>query len=221
MKKTILAVTVFASLLSGCITTGDQATYAELQVQGQELYLESASQGTTYVTTTLEGTEEDRTVDAGYQTSQIPELEKMRTIVNATFLTAKPVYERFSEEMINNTVVGNYFAAIDAADNDEEIATVNAALSAEDKKIIADFKESSVSKELLVGLKDVAAVVLENSAAFAQVDTMALVMSIDFSEIMAEKELLGHTTDQILYMNDTVVSAYNNYQVISAMSTAE
>lgn len=221
MKKTILAATIFTSLLSGCITTGDQASYAELQAQGQELYLESASQGTTYVVTTGKGSEEDRTVDTGYQTSQIPELEKIRTVVNATFLTAKPVYERFSEEMINNTVVGNYFAAIDAADNDEEIAAVNAALSAKDKKIIADFQESSVGKELLVGLKDVAVVVLENSAAFAQVDTMALIASVDFSEIMTEKELLGHTTDQILYMNDTVVSAYNNYQVISAMDNAE
>jgi len=221
MKKTILAATVFASLLSGCITTGEPASYVELQAQGQELYLESASQGTTYVATTLEGSEEDRTIDEGYQTSQIPELEKIRTVVNATFLTAKPVYERFSEEMIHNTVVGNYFAAIDAADNDEEIATVNAALSAEDKKIIAEFKESSVSKELLMGLKDVAAVVLENSAAFAQIDTMALLTSVDFSEVMTEKDLLGHTTDQILYMNDTVVSAYSNYQVISAMSNAE
>jgi len=221
MKKTILAVTIFASLLSGCMTTGGQASYADLQAEGQELYLESAVVGTPYVITTAEGNEEKRTVESGYQESNIAELETMRTVINATFLTAKPVYERFSEEMINSPAVGSYFAAIDNAENDEEIAAINAALSPEDKKIIDDFKASSVSEELLAGLKDVALVVLKNSTEFAQMNTASLISSVDFSELMTEKDRLAHTTDQLLYMNDTVVSAYNNYQTISAMNNAE
>ena len=60
--------------------------------------------------------------------------------------------------MIN--VVGNYFYAIDTAENDEAVAAVNDDLSAEEQKIIADFKASSVGEELLIGLKDVALVVL-------------------------------------------------------------
>lgn len=221
MKKTILAVAVFASLLSGCMTTGGQASYADLQAQGQELYLESAAVGSSYVVTTADGTEEERTVAAGYQASNIVELENIRTIINVTFLTAKPVYERFSEEMINNTDVGNYFAAVDAAETDEEKAKVYTNLSPEKKQIIKDFENSSVGKELLIGLKDVAFVILKNSTAFTEIDTMALISNVDFSEIMAEKDRLGHTTDQLLYMNDTVVSAYKNYQVISAMNNAE
>jgi len=221
MKKTILAATIFASLLSGCMTTGGSASYAELQEEGQNLYLESATKGTSYVVLTAEGTEKTKTIDAGYQESKIAELENIRTIINATFLTAKPVYERFSDEMINSPVVGSYFAAIDNADDDEEIAAINAALSPEEKKIIDDFKASSVSQELLVGLKDVAAVVLANSDTFTQLDTSALISDVDFSDMMSEKDRLDHTADQLLYMNDTVVSAYNNYQVISAMSNAE
>ncbi|QFI38250.1 hypothetical protein FR932_10525 [Moritella marina ATCC 15381] len=221
MKKTILAVTIFASLLSGCITTGGSASYVELQEEGQDLYLESAMKGTSYEVLTAEGTKKTNTVNTGYQESKVEELENIRTVVNATFLTAKPVYERFSEEMINTPVVGSYFAAIGNAKNDEDIAVINAALSAEDKKIIEDFKASSVSQELLVGLKDVAVVVLANSETFYQLDTTALITSVDFSDMMAEKDRLSHTTDQLLYMNDTVVSAYNNYQVISAMSNAE
>jgi hypothetical protein len=221
MKKTILAATIFASLLSGCMTTGGGATYVELQEQGQELYLESATTGSSYIVLTEEGVEKTEKVGAGYQVSNIPELETIRMIVNATFLTAKPVYERFSEEMINSPAVGSYFAAIDNAENDEEIAAINAALSPEDKKIIDDFKASSVSEELLSGLGDVALVVLKNSASFAEIDTAGLISNVDFSELMTEKDRLGHTADQLLYMNDTVVSAYQNYQVISAMSNAE
>jgi hypothetical protein len=220
MKKTILAATIFASLLSGCMTTGESASYADLQAEGQELYLESAVVGTPYMTVE-KGEKVEHEVKTGYQVSNIPELETIRMVVNATFLTAKPVYERFSDEMINSPAVGSYFAAIDNAENDEAIAAINAALSPEEKKIIDDFKASSVSQELLTGLGDVAVVVLKNSASFAQIDAVGLISNVDFSELMTEKDRLGHTTDQLLYMNDTVVSAYQNYQVISAMSNAE
>jgi len=221
MKKTILAATVFASLLSGCMTTGGQASYADLQKEGVELYQDSAIVGTPYEFTKEDGTKIEGKVETGYQVSNVAELEVIRTVINATFLTALPVYERFSTEMMNNTEVGQYFAAVEAADTEEDKAQVFENLSEADKQKVKDFENSSVGQELLSGLGDVALVVLKNSAAFAELDTAALISNVDFSELMTEKDRLGHTADQILYMNDTVVSAYNNYQVISAMSNAE
>jgi len=221
MKKTILAATVFASLLSGCMTTGGQASYADLQKEGVELYQGSAIVGTPYEFTKEDGTKIEGKVETGYQVSNVAELEVIRTVINATFLTALPVYERFSTEMMNNTEVGQYFAAVEAADTEEDKSQVFENLSEADKQKVKDFENSSVSQELLSGLGDVALVVLKNSAAFAEIDTAALISNVDFSELMTEKDRVSHTADQILYMNDTVVSAYQNYQVISAMSNAE
>ena len=55
-------------------------------MQGQEFqYVDSAAGGISYVVTTAEGTEGKYSVDVGYQASNIAELEKIRTIVNARF----------------------------------------------------------------------------------------------------------------------------------------
>ena len=46
-------------------------------------------------------------------------------------------------------------------------------------------------------------------------------VNLDYKTILAEKDKLALTADQILYLNETVISAYNNYRIVSAFRSAE
>lgn len=203
MKKTVLAMVLAATMVSGCSMIGGSETvsYEDLREQGNVLLLASN--------------------EAGYKASDIQQLEAIRLVVNTAFLTAKPVYERYIDELMATPDLNNYFSAVEAMETEEEKRAVYDALNPEQKKIVDEFNQSSVGNEIMLGLKDAALVALKNSAVFLEADTTAMLSDVDFSKLMDEKDAVSLTAEQVIYMDKTVVSAYENYKVISAFSSAQ
>lgn len=203
MKKTIIASSLAIFLLSGCISTGfgEKSSYVELQKEGQEMMLSSNA--------------------GGYSASGVQDLEKVRLVINSTFLVAQPIYERYTETLINTPAIGNYLAATEAVDSKEDKEAIYTALTPSDKKTVDNYLKSSVTKEAMSGMSDVLSVLLENQSTFLTASSGNALLQVDWSDIMAEKDRISHTADQIAYLNSTVVSAYQNYQVVSAFSSAK
>lgn len=78
-----------------------------------------------------------------------------------------------------------------------------------------------MSKQVFAGLGEASLVALQNLAVFEALDTTGLLKSVEFSMLMQEKDKLAFTTKQVAYLNDTVVSAYKNHQIVSAFRSAE
>lgn len=203
MKKTILAVTLAASLLSGCSTImGNEArSYEELKADGQALLLASNEEG--------------------YSASGIQDLEKIRLGVNSVFLIAEPMYERYTESLLNTPEIGNFMAATEVAESEEEKKAIYDALPKETKDKVDAYLNSSMAQEIMAGLGEAVPVLLKNSTAFLQTNTTSILSQIDFTDLMAEKSRIAHTADQLAYLDTTLVSAYQNYKVISAFSKAQ
>ena len=203
MKKTILAVTLAASLLSGCsaIMGNEARSYDELKAEGQALLLASNEEG--------------------YSPSNIKSLEVARLGVNSVFLIAEPVYERYIETLLTTPEVGNFMAATEAAESEEEKKAIYDALSDENKIIIHEYLNSSLTKEAMKGAKEVTGVIKKNSAAFLALDTKSLLSQVSFADLATEKGHITHTKDQLAYLDTTLVSAYQNYKVVSAFSNAQ
>lgn len=202
MKKILLSAVIATSLLTGCASNGGSAvSYADLQAQGSEL---------------LAGAQVN-----SYAPSTVKELEVARTLINTAFLAAKPAYEQFTAAMQKDAVIGNYFAAVEAVKTEEEKKAIYDALAPEDKKAIDAFNNSEMSKQVFAGLGEASLVALKNLAVFEALDTAGLLKSVEFSMLMQEKDKLAFTTKQVAYLNDTVVSAYKNHQIVSAFRSAE
>ncbi|MBB1312928.1 hypothetical protein [Aliivibrio sp. SR45-2] len=214
MKKTVLAMILAATMVSGCSMIGgsDTASYTDLRAEGDALYEESKP---------AVRDDEGNVIEKGYQVSDVAQLEAIRLLVNSAFLSAKPAYERYTNELLATPELGNYFSAVEAKDTEEEKRAVYDSLSPEMKLKVDDFNNSSVSDEIMSGLKDAALVALENSAVFLKSDTTAMLSDVDFTKLMGEKEAVSLTAEQIVYMDKTVVSAYENYRIISAFSSAQ
>lgn len=203
MKKTALAMVLAVTMMSGCSMIAGQETvsYEDLKEQGNVLLVQSNEEG--------------------YKPSHIGEVEAVRLVVNSTFLTAKPIYERYTDELLADATIGNYFAAVEGKDTEEEKRAIYDALTPENKIKIDNFNKSSINNEMMEGLKDAALVALKNSAVFLEFDVTTMLADVDFTKLMDEKDALSLTAEQIIYLDSTVISAYENYRVISAFSSSK
>ncbi len=202
MKKTLLSAVIATALLTGCASNGGSVVdHNKLQTQGSEL-LAGAQAGS-------------------YAPSTIKELEVARTLINTAFLMGQPAYERYTFEMKKDAVIGNYFAAVEAVKTEEEKKAIYDALSPEHKKTIDTFNSSDKTKEIFSGLNEASLVAVKNLLVFEALDTKELLKSVEFAMLMQEKDKLAFTTEQVAYLNNTVISAYNNYQQVSAFRSAE
>ncbi|MCG9565461.1 hypothetical protein [Vibrio chagasii] len=203
MKKTLLTMVLAASMVSGCSMIGGQETvsYEDLKHEGAELAVRS--NGDNYVP------------------SVVKEAEVARIAVNTAFLASKPVYERYTEELLATPALGNYFSAVEAVDSEEEKRAIYDSLTEEDKKVVDNYMASSVFSEVIEGLKDAALPATKSVVTFMAMDQTDLLDGVEFSALLTEKDKFALTAEQALYINETVVSAYENYQIISAFSAAK
>lgn len=192
-----------ASMLSGCSMIGGQETvsYEDLKHEGAELAIRS--NGDNYVP------------------SIVKEAEVARIAVNTAFLASKPAYERYTEELLATPALGNYFSAVEAVDSEEEKRAIYDSLTEEDKKVVDNYMASSIFSEVIEGLKDAALPATKSVVTFMAMDQTDLLDGVEFSALLTEKDKFALTAEQALYLNETVVSAYENYQIISAFSAAE
>ncbi|CAH6848451.1 conserved exported hypothetical protein [Vibrio chagasii] len=203
MKKTLLTMVLTASMVSGCSMIGGQETvsYEDLKHEGAELAVRS--NGDNYVP------------------SVVKEAEVARIAVNTAFLASKPAYERYTEELLATPALGNYFSAVEAVDSEEEKRAIYDSLTEEDKKVVDNYMASSVFSEVIEGLKDAALPATKSVVTFMAMDQTDLLDGVEFSALLTEKDKFALTAEQALYINETVVSAYENYQIISAFSAAK
>lgn len=192
-----------ASMVSGCSMIGGQETvsYEDLKHEGAELAVRS--NGDNYVP------------------SVVKEAEVARIAVNTAFLASKPAYERYTEELLATPALGNYFSAVEAVDSEEEKRAIYDSLTEEDKKVVDNYMASSVFSEVIEGLKDAALPATKSVVTFMAMDQTDLLDGVEFSALLTEKDKFALTAEQALYINETVVSAYENYQIISAFSAAK
>lgn len=202
MKKTLLAVVLAASMVSGCSMFGQETlSYSELTQQGSELAIRSNGEN--------------------YVPSVVKEAEIARIAVNTAFHASKPAYERYTESLLAEPAVNNYFAAVEAVDSEEEKRAIYDSLTAEDKKLVDEFTSSPVFDGVMEGLKNAAEPALKSILLFTSMDSSSLLKGVEFAALLTEKEKIALTAEQVLYMSNTVVSAYENYQIISAFNSAE
>ncbi|CAH7078753.1 conserved exported hypothetical protein [Vibrio chagasii] len=203
MKKTLLTMVLAASMVSGCSMIGGQETvsYEDLKHEGAELAVRS--NGDNYVP------------------SVVKEAEVARIAVNTAFLASKPAYERYTEELLATPALGNYFSAVEAVDSEEEKRAIYDSLTEEDKKVVDNYMASSVFSEVIEGLKDAALPATKSVVTFMAMDQTDLLDGVEFSALLTEKDKFALTAEQARYINETVVSAYENYQIISAFSAAK
>lgn len=202
MKKTLFAVVLAASMVSGCSMFGQETlSYSELTQQGSELAIRSNGEN--------------------YVPSVVKEAEIARIAVNTAFHASKPAYERYTESLLAEPAVNNYFAAVEAVDSEEEKRAIYDSLTAEDKKLVDEFTSSPVFDGVMEGLKNAAEPALKSILLFTSMDSSSLLKGVEFAALLTEKEKIALTAEQVLYMSNTVVSAYENYQIISAFNSAE
>lgn len=203
MKKVALAVSVAMALMTGCASnSGESVSHKDLVARGVEIYTHS-------------------TTDA-YQASAVKEIEIARSAINTAFLMGKPAYEGYYQEATKSAGIQSYMAAVnDAGGSKEKAKEIYDALTPEQKKVVKDFYTGEKNKQIMEGLRKAAEVALKNITEFQNLDTAALLKQVDFSQMMAEKDKLALTADQISYLQDTVVPTWNLYQQISGLGKAE
>jgi len=209
MKKTLLAVALAATMASGCsmISGADAVSYDELKVTGAEL-----------VTRSMPVTEENKD---GYQMSVVQELEIARVTVNTVFLAAQPAYEEYTKQIQATATLGNFFSAVEAAESEEDKQAIFDALSPEQQAEVKDLMNSSVMSETMEGLKKSKEPILNAIIIFQAIDTKSLISGLEFEVMLTEKDKIELTADQLAYLDSTIVSAYNNYQTVSAFTNSQ
>ena len=203
MKKTLLAAVFAATMASGCSMFGgaDTVSYGELKTTGAELA--------------------ERSDAAHYQMSLVKELEVARLAVNTVFLASQPAYEAYMAQIMATPTLGNYFAAVEAVESEEDKKAIYDALSPEQQEEVNNFVNSSIAKEMMKGLAKSTGPILNAVVTFQALDTKSLISGLEFAVILTEKDKIALTAEQIDYLNSTVVNAYNNYQIVSAFSNAQ
>lgn len=209
MKKTLLAAFFAATMASGCSMVGgaDTVSYEELKTTGADLVIRS-----------MPATKDNKD---GYQMSLVQELEIARVTVNTVFLAAQPAYEEYTKQIQATATLGNFFSAVEAAESEEDKQAIFDALSPEQKAEVKDLMDSSVMSEMMEGLKKSKEPILNAIIVFQAIDTKSLISGLEFQIMLAEKDKIELTIEQIAYLNSTVVSAYNNYQIVSAFTNAQ
>ena len=211
MNKKIVVTLLSTLLASGCSVLGgdDTVSYKDLKQEGNDLYKRSIVVNTS-------------TGDSGsYVPSVIPDVEIVRTTINTLFLTAKPTYEEYINKIMTEPSLNNYFSAVESVETDEEKRAIYDALTVENKKLVDDFNNSSMTKEIMSNLGDASITALNSFSQFKQIDTTSLLASLDFKDMLSEKDKLALTLGQMSYLNDSIISAYDNYKIISAFRQAQ
>lgn len=189
MKKTILAAAMALSMISGCSLIGaSEKTPDELLVAVQEI---SAQQ---------------------YTISKVASLEQTRMAINTLSAEAQPVYADYVNHLNSNADAKQIQAGLSMQKTDEDKAVFLESLTDEERTAYTDFVNDEYmtavyKKAAIVGLE-----VVTQSAAFSQIDTTALLGSVDFSDMLQEGNNVDLTVDQLALLNDTIYSLYQEYQ---------
>jgi hypothetical protein len=186
MKKTILAASLAVALLSGCMTTSDPVTVAELNVRAEAVQ------------------------SLQYEKSAVSGLEQVRLPINSLFNQSVPILNDYIAGQEAFAEGSQLQASLSFAETEEErLAMLEEYKNSEDaaKKSMHDDYIAMINDDHMESIyKRIGVVSLEIAAQallFAQMDQVALWTDIDFSEIMNEKDKLAVTLDQLDILNDS------------------
>lgn len=204
-KKNVVAVVLASSMMFGCSAFSDNASvdYDQQLVVGNELSVRATDE---------------------YQFSKIKEGELVRTTVNTAFLIAKPMYEDYIKSAENQPEVKQFLAYTQNMSEEEREAAFNQ-LDDESKAKVKQYVESSAFDSVLAGLGDASKAALSAASKFDEEKLLGLVtdsnIGLGFKDIMQEQSLYELTGEQIMFMNDSVISAYQTAKQLSALTNAQ
>ena len=215
MKKTVLAMVLAATMVSGCsMIGGSDYSVENIKEQGDELLTSSTVE--VQVVTDVNG-EEKKTL-AGYQTSTIKEGEIARLSVNAAFLAAKPVFDKFSARLKEDDKAGRLITLLQNSDDEE--ATWKS-FTKEEQDLVGDFFDSEMMEELMDSMGEVAQTSALSIGKFMLLDQTKMMSDLPFETAYAEKDLYGHTYDQTVYLKNSVVKVNDLYVQVQALRSFE
>lgn len=204
-KKNVVAVVLASSMMFGCSAFSGNAgvDYDQQLVAGNELSVRATDE---------------------YKFSKIKEGELVRTTVNTAFLVAKPMYEDYIKSAENQPEVKQFLAYTQNMSEEDREAAFNE-LDAASKEKVTQYVNSSVFDSMLSGLGNASKAALSAAAKFDEEKLLSLVTDsnsgLDFTEIMQEQSLYELTGEQVMFMNDSVISAYQTAKQLSALANAE
>lgn len=195
MKRSLLAAALAVSFISGCVSTS-APTFDDLKSTGSEL------------------------ASTEYKASSVSDVEKIRQIVNRTFIAAKPVYENYVDTLLAESDVSNYVSAVRNAESEEEAAKLYESLTPEQKQKVDRVINSEQMKEIFLSLGKLALETNQITDVFGSMDKTSFLTELDFSNLVTEKDNLSFTMSQLDYLNDTIASAYKNHQIMARFSSS-
>lgn len=155
----------------------------------------------------------------GYKRSNIVELEIARSAIDELYNTSLDIYTDYVAKLANDDAAGRVNAALSFAQNEEERNTVLADIKANspaDYDAYVAFVNSDFSKKISIRVVKAAAKIAVQSAAFAQVDTAAMLKTVDFQDLMDEKDNLALTQEQLDLMTEAIGSLNAEYEANKA-----
>ncbi len=179
-------------MVSGCSMLGaTEQTPAQLNAKSQELAAQE------------------------YTESSIQPVEQVRMAVNSLFKESTPIYADYTKHVDTNKVGGQVSSALMMKETDEErdafLADLKANKTDDYNAYIAFINDKYMDSIYKRALK-VGAEIAVQTMAFSELNQTSLLSQIDFSELGNEKDKLVLTADQVMMLNDTVYSLYQEYQ---------
>lgn len=194
MKKTMIAASIAISLLSGCVSTGEAVSVAEINERATVVQTEQ------------------------YETSAVTGLEQVRLPINSLFNESVPILNDYIEGTKAFEEGAQFQGALNLQETEEErLALLEEYKNSEDagkQRVYQDYIAMMNDDHMQSIYKRIGTITTELAvqvAIFAQIDQTTLWTDIDWSEVLDEKDKLAMTVDQIDILTDSFVTLNDEY----------
>jgi hypothetical protein len=194
MKKTIMAASIALALLSGCVSTGEVESVAEINRHAEVVQAEQ------------------------YVQSAVTGLEQVRLPINSLFNESVPILNDYIEGTKAFEEGSQFRTALSMEETEEaRLALLEKYKTSEvagEQKMYQDYIAMMNDDHMQSIYKRIGTVSLElgkQVAMFAKIDQTALWTDIDWSEIMNEKDKLAMTITQIDILTDSFTTLNDEY----------
>lgn len=204
MKKTVLAMVLAATMVSGCSMIGGGSTMTPAELNAE--YTAVASEEVTL--------------------SKIDALSIVAVSTNELFVESQPIYADYVAHVAAASGNGAaHSAAIAMLETEEEqaayISDLKAADEANNTSEFADYEafiNDEKMKSIYARVASSAMKIGTQSVLIAKLDTSSLISNsdLDFSAMASEKDVVSLMADQMSVLDKTIGALYNEYQANKA-----
>lgn len=194
MKRKMLAIAIAVAMATSCATTNGHKTPNELQAEGDAM-------------------------KGGYAATKVVALEQVRQPINELFVFAAKEYQGYVDRLTRSPGIENVEAYLTSLKDEKEKKKAYEELDPEVRAKYDSFHRTS--NEMLMNFGKTILKIASTEALLSRLDTSALLADVEYKDLMATKNALAYTQKQVAYMKDSLVAAYENHKVLSALASAE